>query len=87
MKTLKQKLTLLFGSISTLLGGIGTIIAEFGLCVCAWAPILSLLGTLSIVMGFLSKNKIYFFIIGIILLLISLLLHKRKKHCKVHRKI
>lgn len=82
----KQKILVLTGAVSTLLGSIGAAISSFGLCVCVWAPLFSLAGLVSLIVGFLSNNKIFFLITGIILLLISLILYKTKKACKIHHK-
>lgn len=87
MKSIKQKIIIAIGAISTLLGSIGAAIAAFGLCACVLAPIFSLVGILSIVTGFLSNNKILFLTIGILLLIISLFLYKKKNKCKRHRKV
>lgn len=86
MKIIKEKILALIGAISTLFGVIGAAIAEFGLCACVLAPILSIAGILTILMGFLSQNRAYFLIIGITLLIISFLFYKKKKICKIHRK-
>ncbi|MBU1204282.1 MAG: hypothetical protein KJ968_01115 [Nanoarchaeota archaeon] len=82
----KQKILVLTGAISTLLGSIGAVISGLGLCACVWAPLFSLAGLASLTVGFLSNNKIFFLITGIILLLISLILHKTKKAFKIHHK-
>lgn len=86
MKAIKEKIITISGAVSAFLGGIGIVIAEFGLCACVLAPILSLAGMVSIVMGFLSQNKVYFLMIGIMLLSISFIFYKRKKSCRVHGK-
>ncbi len=83
----KQKIIALTGTISTLLGSIGAAISGLGLCPCVLAPIFSLMGIAFFAGVFLSKNKILFLMIGIILLLISLILHKIKKHAKYITKI
>ncbi len=82
----KQKILVLTGAVSTLLGGIGAAISGLGLCACVWAPLFSLAGLVSLIVGLLSNNKIFFLTTGIILLLISLMLHKKKKACKIHHK-
>jgi len=86
MNIIKQKIIAIIGAISAFLGSIGIVIAEFGLCACILAPIFSLAGIASIVMGFLSQNKVYFLATGIILLIISFIFYKRKKECKRHNK-
>lgn len=86
MKIIKEKIISIIGAVSASLGSIGIVIAEFGLCACVLAPILSLAGMTSIVMGFLSQNRVYFLMIGIVLLLISFIFYKRKKVCKIHKK-
>ncbi len=87
MKSIKKKIIVITGGVSTLLGSIGTAIAAFGLCACVLAPLLSLVGILAIVMAFLSDNRILFLIIGILLLIISLIFYKKKNKCKRHRKL
>lgn len=82
----KPRIIAIFGAISTSLGGIGAAIAGFGLCACVLAPIFSFVGAISIIMGFLSKNRIYFLAGGVVLLIISFVLYKRKKTCKIHKK-
>ncbi|MBU3941388.1 MAG: hypothetical protein KKF74_00580 [Nanoarchaeota archaeon] len=82
----KQKILVLTGAVSTLLGSIGAAISWLGLCACVWAPLFSLAGLASLTIGFLSNNKLFFLITGIILLLISLIFHKIKKTCKIHHK-
>jgi len=86
MNILKVKITAIIGAISAFLGSVGIVIAEFGLCACVLAPILSLAGAASIVMGFLSQNRAYLLISGIVLLLASFIFYKRKKVCKRHGK-
>ena len=85
MKALKEKTIAISGAISTFIGGIGIAIAELGLCACVLAPILSLAGVISLAMGFLSQNRLYFLTGGIVLLLVSYLFYKRKKTCKIHK--
>ena len=75
---MKQKLLAFFGAISTGLGAIGVAIAEIGLCGCVLAPVFSLLGVLSIAGWYLSQNKIYFLIIGVLLLIVAFVFFKRK---------
>jgi len=84
MKIIKEKITAIIGAISAFLGSVGIVIAEFGLCACVLAPILSLAGVISIIMGFLSQNKAYFLVIGVALLLVSFIFYKKKKACKKH---
>lgn len=86
MGTIKAKIIALLGAITTFFGVIGAAIAEFGLCACILAPILSVVGIVSLVMGFLSQNRAYFLVIGIILLIISFIFYKRKKVCRIHGK-
>ena len=82
----KQKTTAAIGAGSTLLGSIGAAISGLSWCPCVLAPIFSFAGILTIVTSFLSKNKIYFLIIGFILLLVSYNMHGKKKTCAVHKK-
>jgi len=86
MKIIKEKIIAIFGAVSASLGAIGAAIVGFGLCACVWAPLFSVAGIFSIVMGVLSNNKIYLLVIGFVLLLISFILYRKKKTCKKHRK-
>ena len=83
-KKTKQKL-IAAGTISAVLGTIGVLIESLGLCACFWAPVLSLAGITSIIAGFLSKTKIIFMAIGIILLVTGIFFYKRKKSCRIHK--
>ncbi len=85
MNLLKQKIITIFGAVSVLLGSIGAAIAGFGICPCTLVPILSIAGSISIVMGFLSDNKTYFIIVGIFLLSISFILYKKKRIGRLHK--
>ncbi len=82
----KSKIIAVFGGISAVLGSAGAAISSFGLCACVWAPLLSVAGITSIVMGFLSKNSMYFFAVGAALLIGSYILHQKSKVCPVHKK-
>lgn len=86
MKEIKTKITTIFGAISTFFGGIGIVISELGLCVCFLAPVFSMLGFLSITMGFLSENKLYFLMVGSVLLIISFILYKKEHVCHIHKR-
>ncbi len=86
MNLIKQKLLGLMGAVSASLGGLGAIISSFGLCACVLAPIFSLVGLLSIVMGFLSKASIPLVVAGTFFIAVSFILHKKNKTCPVHRK-
>ena len=86
MKVIKQKILVLIGGVSAFLGSVGAVIASFGLCACVLAPAFSFIGISSIIMGFLSNNKMFFLIIGIVFLLLSFLFFKKKKTCKKHKK-
>ena len=86
MGFLKQKIIAIIGAISALLGSIGAAIAALGLCACILAPIFSIAGIISIATGFLSNNRIYLIVIGIVLLSVSFILYKKKRTCKIHKK-
>lgn len=86
MKIIKEKILASVGIISTLVGGTGVAIAGIGLCICIWAPIFSAVGALSFGMAFLSRYHILFIILGIVSLIISFILYKRKKVCRIHKK-
>ena len=86
MKIIKAKITAIIGAISAFLGSVGIVIAELGLCACILAPIFSLAGVIAIVMWFLSQNKAYFLVIGVVFLLVSFVFYKRKEVCKRHGK-
>ncbi len=74
------------GATSTVLGGTGAAIAAFGLCPCVLAPTLSLLGMLMIVTSFLAKERWILLIIGAALIAASIIVHKKKKTCRIHKK-
>ncbi|MBU0535418.1 MAG: hypothetical protein KKE20_00500 [Nanoarchaeota archaeon] len=84
--SIKERLAGFAGLISTGLGGIGAILAEIGLCGCVLTPILSVLGAVSVVMGFVTEHKIALAITGTSLLMLSIVSHRSKINCKVHRK-
>jgi hypothetical protein len=86
MKQKKKKVIPIIGGISTSLGGLGIIIAELGLCPCVLVPLISFAGFISIALSVLLKNKYFFLILGISLLIISYIFHHKKKTCRVHVK-
>jgi membrane-bound ClpP family serine protease len=83
---LKKKFVAISGAISTFLGGIGSAIIAFGLCPCVLAPIFSFTGIFILIIGFLSKVSIPLLTIGIFLLIISFVLHKKRHTCAIHKK-
>ncbi len=81
----KEKPFFIFGIISTVFGALGGVVAGLGLCPCVLAPVVSLMGVVILLFTFLVSNKVYFVMIGVSLLIISYLLH-RKKTCHIHTK-
>ena len=79
MKIIKAKLLIIFGSISSFFGAAGVAISAFGLCPCVLVPLLSVVGVVTIFMGFLTNQGIYFLIIGVVMLIFSLVLSKKRK--------
>ncbi|MAG08469.1 hypothetical protein CMO89_03275 [Candidatus Woesearchaeota archaeon] len=86
MNTNRAKITAAFGTILAFLGGIGAYASSIGLCACTLAPIFSFVGIISIIVSFLSENKLFFLVTGIILLIISFIFYKKKKVCRIHKK-
>ena len=85
MKPMKETITVAAGSISAALGAVGAAISGFGWCPCMLAPVFSFAGVLTLLTAFLSKNKMFFLLAGIILIAASLVLHKNRT-CKIHKK-
>jgi len=86
MISLKKRIVEIAGAISASLGGAGAAIAEFGLCVCTIGPLLSLAGVVTIIFSFLAEHKIYFVGVGVVLIVVGIVLHSRRKTCKIHKK-
>ncbi len=82
----RTRIAAIAGAVSASLGGIGAAIAGLGLCACVLAPLFSFVGIISIIMGFLARNSVYFFAVGAFLLAASFILHKKSKVCKIHKK-
>lgn len=82
----KKKIIGATGISSLSLGGLGAIIAQFGLCPCVLASVFSFAGIIAVIFSFLSNNKFLFLAIGLILVSLSLVMQKRKKTCKIHKK-
>jgi len=82
----KTKIAAIFGAVSASLGGAGAVIAGLGLCACILAPLFSVIGIASLIMGFLSDNSPYFLAIGTAFLVSSFILYEKKQTCKVHKK-
>ncbi len=84
---LKGKILTVTGAVSTAIGGIGAGLAGLGLCPCALVPILSFAGLISLLIGFLTKYKLVFLTMGVFLLIMSFVMHKKKKVCSIHSKV
>jgi len=82
----KERIVAGAGLTSLSIGGIGTTLAGMGFCACFWAPALSVLGAISIITGIRTKYSTVFLVFGMMLMTISVILHRRKKLCPVHGK-
>lgn len=82
----KSKIAAISGAVTASLGGLGTVIAGFGLCPCVLAPTFSFFGIATFIIGFLSKNRFYLLAAGVVLIAASIILNYHKKTCKVHNK-
>ena len=76
---MKDRILALIGAAVTALGGIGAF--SCGLGACGLAPVVSLAGIGVVSISFLSQHKVFFLVSGIILIILSVCIHKNNKTC------
>ena len=82
---IKQKLVGIIGTITTSVGAIGATLAGAGFCACNLFTIFSLGAFLSILLSFLTEHNMIFIGAGLFLVVLSVLMHRKKPTCKVHK--
>ncbi|MBW3004670.1 hypothetical protein KY310_02475 [Candidatus Woesearchaeota archaeon] len=78
---MKERILALIGATAAALGGVGAF--SCGLSACGLAPVISLAGIGVVSISFLSEQKIFFLAAGIILIILSVCIHKNNKSCRV----
>ena len=78
---MKERILALIGAAFTALGGVGAF--SCGIGACGLAPVISIAGMGIVALSFLSRYKAFFLASGIILIILSIYMHKNNKVCKV----
>ena len=72
------------GGASAILGFIGAAFAMLGICVVCIAPVLGLMGMFGLTVGVIADYNIFFIILGIVLVVLGVYLHRRKcEECEI----
>ena len=78
---MKERILALIGAASATIGGVGA--AGCGLGACGMAPVVSLAGLGVVTISFLSDYKLFFLAAGIMLIILSVCIHKNNKTCEL----
>jgi len=78
---MKERILALIGAASATLGGVGAF--GCGMGACGLAPVISLAGLGIVALSFLSRYKAFFLAAGILLIIMSVYIHKNNKTCRI----